>query len=435
MPRLLVLAAFVLSLSLPLLRADWPQFRGPTGQGLAESAKPPTEWDRSKNVAWRTELPGLGWSSPVIVGGKVYLTTAVGDPGGKKGKKDDKKKDDKKAADPKVDVSLRALCLDAATGKVLWNVEVFKPDAAAVTARHNKNSLASPTPVVEGGKVYVHFGHMGTACLSAADGAKVWATTELRYSPTHGNGGSPVVVGDHLIFSIDATDKQAVVALDKATGKVAWQTPRAVTWKVSLFSFSTPLLIEAGGKPQVVSAGSGVVMGCDPATGKEVWRVRYGTGYSVVPRPVYGHGLVFVSSGYNSPVLYAIRPTGTGDVTDTHVAWKAAKGGPRNSSPVVVGPDLYMVADDGLFSCLDAKTGAVRWAEKLPGDYSASILAAGGHLYLFSEDGVGTVVEPGPEYKEVATNKLGERVLASPAADGNALFVRTEKALYRIENK
>jgi outer membrane protein assembly factor BamB len=415
MPRLL--AVFTLALTLPLVRADWPQFRGPTGQGVAETADPPAEWDQKTNVAWRTELPGLGWSSPVVAGGKVYLTTAVGDAGKKGGKA--------------ADVSLRAVCLDAATGKIVWNVEVFKPEADAARAKHGKNSLASPTPVVEGGRVFVHFGHMGTACLNTADGAKVWATTKLRYSPTHGNGGSPVLAGRHLIFSIDGTEKQAVVALDAATGAVAWETPRKVEG-VKKFSFCTPLVIEVNGKQQVVSPGSGVVMACDPATGKEVWRVRYGTGYSVVPRPVYGHGLVYVSSGYDNPVVYAIRPDGTGDVTDTHVAWAAKKGGPRNASPVLVGADLYMVSDDGLLGCLDAKTGKPRWSESLGGKFSASLLAAGGRLYAFSEEGVGTVVRPGPEFEGVRANKLGERVLASPAVDGNALLVRTEKALYRI---
>lgn len=427
MPRL-PLSALALALALPPLHAEWPQFRGPTGQGVADGRRLPAEWDRTKNVTWRAELPGLGWSSPAVAGGRVYLTTAVGDPGGKKGgKKDD-------AKDGTGDVSLRAVCLDAKSGAVVWDVEVFKPDPAAARPKHSKNSLASPTPVVAGGKVYVHFGHMGTACLAAADGAKVWATTALRYSPVHGNGGSPVLVGGHLIFSIDGTEKQAVVALDAASGKVAWEAPRNAGM-VKKFSFSTPLLIDAAGRQQVVSPGSGVVTGCDPATGKELWRVRYGAGYSVVPRPVSGHGLVFVSSGYDSPVLYAIRPDGAGDVTDTHVAWTVKKGVPRNSSPVLVGADLYMVSDDGLLSCVDAKTGAVRWAESVGGKYSASLLAAGGRVYAFSEEGVATVIEPGPELKPVATNRLGERVLASPAVDGNALFVRTEKALYRIEAK
>ena len=323
-----------LSLTVTLSAADWSQFRGATGDGHADSAKLPTEWSKSKNVIWRKEIPGLGWSSPVVASDKICLTTAV--PAGK-------------------DQSLRALCLNAKTGDVIWNVEVFKQDSKAPPIQ-SKNSHASATPVVDGDEVFVHFGHMGTACLNAKDGSKVWTQQGLKYSPVHGNGGSPILAGDKLVFSIDGTDKQAVVALDRKTGKVAWQTPRNLNVPKH-FSLSTPLLIAVNGQEQLVSAGSGVVMALDPTTGKEIWRVRYGSGYSVVPRPVFGNGLVYLSSGYDSPVFYAIKPDGKGDVTNSHVAWTAKKGAPRNASPLLVDDAVYMVADDGLFTCLDAKTG------------------------------------------------------------------------------
>ncbi len=317
---------------------------------------------------------------------------------------------------------------------------MFKLPVKEAERRHGKNSFASPTPWVEGGRVYLHFGHLGTACLNTADGSPVWATQELKYSPTHGNGGSPVISGDKLIFSIDGS-RQEVVALDKHTGKVAWRTERKAK-KGSTFSFGTPLLITVNGKEQVVSQGTNVVMALDPHTGKEIWRVQY-TGYSVVPRPVFGQGLVFVCTGYDDPGLYAIRPDGTGDVTDTHVAWTVKNNGmPRNASPLLIGDALYLVSDGGLVSCLEAKTGKERWNVNLSKPHTASPVYAGGHVYLLAEDGTGTVFEPGSEYVDVAKNPspdktkaAGFQALASYAVDGDALFLRTAKALYRIEKK
>jgi outer membrane protein assembly factor BamB len=417
MPRLLLLSSLTLTLALTPSAADWPQFRGPTQQGHADAgADPPTEWGPGKNVAWRTEVPGQGWSSPVVAGGRVFLTTAV-----------------PRGDGPRPDQSLRAVALDAASGKVVWDVEVFRQDGASAPPIHSKNSHASPTPVVDGDAVYVHFGHMGTARLSAKDGSKVWATQELRYAPVHGNGGSPVPAGGRLVFSIDGADRQEVVALDPASGKVAWRTPRDAR-PAKAFSFSTPLVITVNGREQVVSVGSDVAMGLDPATGTEYWRVKF-SGYSIVPRPVYAGGLVFFSTGYDTPVLYAVRPDGTGDVTATHVAWTSKKGAPRNASPLAVGDALYTVTDGGLLTCFDAKSGKERWNEGLGGAYTASPLYAGGRAYLLSEDGTGTVFTPGPGYDPVATNKLGERALASPAAAGKALYIRTAKAVYRIEGK
>jgi outer membrane protein assembly factor BamB len=413
MHRFVVGTFLAFTFSLSLSAADWPQFRGPNGDGHADGAKLPTEWDRAKNVTWRKEIPGLGWSSPVVVDGRIFLTTAVPTNG---------------------DYSLRALALHAKTGDVIWNVEVFHEDGKTFPGIHRKNSHASPTAVVEGDAVFVHFGHMGTACLNAKDGSKVWTQQSLGYKPVHGNGGSPVLAGDHLIFSIDGTDRQEVVALDKRSGKIAWRTPRDL--KVAKpFSFSTPLLITVNGQDQLVSAGSGAVMSLDPKTGKELWRVKYGTGYSVVPKPVFGNGLIYLSSGYDSPVFYAIKPDGRGDVTDTHIAWKAQTGAPRNASPLVVDDAVYLAADDGRFTCLDAKTGKVRWRESTGRAYSASPLFANGLIYLLDEDGLATIVKPGVSYEEVIRIKMGEKALASYGVDGDALLVRTEKALYRIEKQ
>ncbi len=407
-----VLGSFLtLALAPALPAADWFQFRGPDGQGHSD-AKLATEWDAKKNVTWRKELPG-GWSSPAVVGGKIYLTAAVPQSGGQ---------------------SLRVLCLDAKTGTIEWDKEVFKQDASAPKP-HTKNSHASPTAIIEDGNVYVHFGHMGTACLKAKDGSVVWAKQELSYKPQHGNGGSPIVHGKHLIFSIDGTDKQLVVALDKASGKVAWQTPRENKTGAAPFSFSTPLVIKVKDQEQLISAGSGTVMALDPVTGKEIWRVTYGSGYSVVPRPVFAHGLVYVCTGYNTANLIAIKPDGKGNVTETHVAFTVKKNAPLNPSPLVVGDALYLVSDNGILSCLDAKTGVERWNERVGKAYSASPMYAGGLIYLLDEAGTATVFKPGVAYDPVATNKLNEKSLASYGVDGNALLLRTEKALYRIEQK
>ena len=396
-------------------QSNWFQFRGPTGEGIAADATLPKEWGPDKNIAWRQEVPGLGWSSPVVAEGRIFLTTAV--PQGE---------------DKKADHSLRTLCLDADTGKIAWDVEVFLQDGETAPRIHGKNSHASPTPYLEGEFVYVHFGHMGTACLRQKDGSIVWSTQELSYRPTHGNGGSPLIWGDHLIFSIDGSDMQAVIALDKATGEVAWKTERNVPDIPKYFSFSTPLLIEVNGQTQLISAGSGVVMAVDPSNGKEIWRAGYGDGYSVVPRPIYANGLVYVCTGYDRATMIAVRPDGQGDVTESHVAYTIDRNVPLNPSIVSVGTSVYMVSDNGILSNVDGKTGEVIWKERVGGNFSSSLLYAGGLLYLLDEAGKSTVVQPGDQYQVVAENDLAERALSSVGVIGNDLLLRTENALYRI---
>ena len=407
--------AFVLTLALasclgkPVRADDWPEFRGPTGQGLLLKGKLPTTWSKDKNVVWKREIPGKGWSSPIIVAERVYLTTAVaGDDG---------------------DQSLRAVCLDTAKGEILWDKEVFHQDGKGAPNIHGKNSHASPTPLLRDGKLFVHFGHQGTACLNL-DGKILWRNTTLRYAPVHGNGGSPILVDDLLVFNCDGGDKRFVVALNVTDGGVRWKTNRTVA-ATKNFSFGTPLLIEVDGRKQIVSPASNVVSAYDPADGKEIWKVRY-NGYSLIPRPVYGHGLVFVCTGFDRPILLAIRPNGKGDVTDTHVAWKTNKAVALTPSLLLVGDELYMASDAGMASCLDARTGKVYWQERLGGSYSASPLFADGKLYFQSEQGTGVVLQAGKEFKLLAKNALDERSLASPAAADGALFIRTEKHLYRI---
>lgn len=405
--------ALLISCLAPLTHAeDWPEFRGPTGQGIVTKGELPTTWGKDKNIAWKQTVPGKGWSSPVVVDGRVYLTTAVPGDGG--------------------DQSLRALCLDAAKGNILWDKEIFHQESAKSPSIHGKNSHASPTPLVSGGKLFVHFGHQGTACLDL-DGKVLWRNTTLHYAPVHGNGGSPILVEDMLVFSCDGGDKRFVVALDIADGSVRWTTPRTVE-VTKKFSFSTPLVIEVGGRMQIISPGSNIVSAYDPADGKEIWRVRY-KGYSVIPRPVYGQGLVFICTGYDRPGLLAIRPDGKGDVTETHVVWKTSKAVPHTPSLLLIGKELYMISDNGVASCLDAQTGAVHWQQRLGGNYSASPLFAADKLYFQSEQGTGVVLQAGKEFKLLAKNLLDERSLATPAAADGALFIRTEKHLYRIGDR
>ncbi len=344
-------------------------------------------------------------------GGKLYLTTAVG-----------------KAGTP---VSLHALCLNVADGKVIWDTDIFQPDNALVAAMHGKNSLASPTPILTADRLYVHFGHMGTAALDLS-GKIIWKQNSIKYPPTHGNGGSPVLVDNMLIFNCDGGPTPSVYALDAASGEIKWKTVRTTTAHKT-FSFCTPLVIDSNGVKQLISPGSGYVAAYDPADGHEFWRVRYGEGYSVVPRPIFAQGLLVLSSGFDSPILYAIKPEGAkGDVTDTNVPYTIRKGAPCTPSTLVVGDELYFVSDIGVASCADLKTGTIHWTHRLGGGFSASPLFADGKIYFQNEAGTGFVIKPGKTYEQLAENDLGERSLASYAVGDDALFIRTDEHLWKI---
>jgi outer membrane protein assembly factor BamB len=390
---------------------NWLEFRGPTGQGHYAGKNLPIDWSTTKNVAWKQPIPGKGWSSPIVLDGHLYLTSAV-------------------PIQTSKDQSLKAICLDAAKGTLLWQAEVFRQDGAKAPRIHKKNSHASPSPLTDGKRLYVHFGHQGTACLDL-DGKVVWRTLEQRYAPVHGNGGTPILVESRLIFSGDGSDKQFVVALNTADGKALWKTDRKCE-AFKKFSFGTPLAITVKGKLQIISPASDAVMAYDPADGTELWRAKY-DGYSMIPRPVYGHGMIFLSSGYDSPSVLAIRADGSGDVTGSHIAWTVSKGAPHAPSLLLVGNELYMVSDGGLASCLDARTGKAHWQERVPGGYSASPFYADGKIYLQSEEGVTTVLRAGTKFEVLASSDLKERTFASYAAADGAIYLRTETQLYRIQ--
>jgi outer membrane protein assembly factor BamB len=394
---------------IPLLAAttlnaqEWPQFRGPDGQGHAADGRVPFEWSESQNIAWKTPVPGMGWSSPVVAGGRVWLTTATGDR----------------------EISLRALAFDERTGREVVNVEVFH-------VRHPreinpKNSWASPTPVVDGDRVYVHFGAEGTAALNTS-GDIIW-TAKHRYESQHGAGGSPIVYGDLLVFSGDGSDAAFVVALDKRTGKVRWKTGRRTPFDQA---YSTPLIIRVGEKDQIVSVGAFRTASYEPQSGKEIWRVEYDDGFSNVPRPVFGNGLVYIATGFQQPSMIAVRPDGTGNVTKSHIAWRLQRGAPLTPSPLLIGNELYVVNDGGIASCLDASTGAIHWQQRLGGSYSASPVFAGGRIYFLAEQGVTTMIAPGTTFRKIGSNTLDGALLASLAVSDGSLVIRSDRHLYRI---
>ena len=407
--RFLRVTLVVLAL-IPVLRIsaeDWPQFRGPGGEGHSAEKDLPLQWSEAQNILWKTPVAGRGWSSPVVSGGRVWLTTAVERQG---------------------NASLRVLAYEVQSGREVVNVEVFSVRNAFL--KNAKNSFASPTPIIEGDRVYVHFGSDGTGAVTT-DGKIVWKT-RLPYDSMHGNGGSPTLYRDLLIVNCDGSDDAYVVALDKNTGKVRWKTQRREPYDQS---YTTPLIIQVNGRDQVVSIGAFRAASYDPLTGKEIWRVRYGDGFSNVPRPVFSHGLVFIGTGFQEPSILAVRPTGTGDVTGTHIAYTIERGAPFTPSPIIVGDDFYMVSDIGVASCLDVATGKIHWQQRVPGNYSASPVFADNRIYFLSEEGVATVIAPGKEFRRLAANSLEGTTFASIAVSQGTFFIRSDTHLYRIGKK
>ncbi len=409
--RILALGYFVLGRLVATEAAgDWPQFRGPTGQGGSAAVNVPVEWSGEKNVAWKTAIPGTGASSPVLDGGRAFVTSSHPDDSGAP--------------------AVQLWCLDAGTGRVEWRTALFSTAELPLREGHERTSAAHATPIVQGDRIYVYAGHHGAACLDRA-GKVLWRNPRLRFDPVPLGGGSPILAGDRLVYVADCATAPFVTALDKATGQTRWRVPRVLPGKMK-FSFGTPLAIEASGRRQIVVVGAGAVTALDPEDGRELWRVRYARDSSVGPRPVFAHGLVFVVAGYLRTELLAIRPDGVGDVTDTHVAWRVAKGAPLTPALVVVGDDLFAVNDSGLASCWEARTGRVLWQERIAGNYSAAPIVADGRIYFLNENGLTTVVKAAREFAILATNPLGELTLASPAAVDGALFIRTAENLYRI---
>jgi outer membrane protein assembly factor BamB len=395
---------FLYLLSALLLIQDWPEFRGPSGQGISDQTGLPLTWSESKNVLWKTEIPGKGWSSPVIHEDRVWLTTST-----EEGK------------------SLRAICVDRNTGAILKNIEVFRLNS--IGRINPRNNPASPTPVLEGDRIYLHFGAFGTACISQS-GEILWKARLEYDNGQHGPGSSPVLYDDLLIVNCDGMKNQYVAALDKLTGKIRWKQSRQGSQ-----AYTTPLIVRLSGGDQVISLGAYRVISYEPRTGKEIWQVNYGKGLSNVPSPVFGNGLVFICTGFTAPSLIAIRVDGSGDVTNSHVVWTREKGVPLASSPILAGEELYMISDLGTATCLDARTGKEKWQRRVGGRHWASAIFADHRIYFLSEDGESVVIEPGKEFKILATNRLDGRTLASMAVSNGSIFIRSETHLYCLREK
>lgn len=414
--------------------ADWPQFRGPDGDGRSAARGLPTAWGGFRRPHWQTTIPGQGWSSPVVYGDRIWLTSA------EQLALSSEELEKKLAASPAqgagfqahASVTLLALEIDAKSGEILRQIELAKvSDPPAI---HASNSYASPTPVIDGERLYCHFGGLGTFCLDATSGEVLWKRV-FEFDEITGPGSSPLLWQDRLILPCDGADRQFVVALDKKTGQTLWETPRpaisAADDKLRR-AFSTPLAISSSGHTQVVIPGAQWVASYDPTSGAELWRVNIGEGHATAPRPVAMGELVFFCTGFMNPQLWAVRIDGSGDVTDSHVVWKYTRQVPEISSPVVAGDHLLFVSPLGVLTCLDAKTGKLVWQHRLGGNYSASPLFADGKLYVTSEEGLTTVIAPGTEYRDFARNQLFGQTKASIAIHGSSLIVRTDPVLYCI---
>ena len=414
-----------LLLLLPLLplaaRADWPAFRGPTHDGQVPGAAGlPLTWSEQENVVWKTAIPEKGWCTPVIQGGKIWLTSAT--PDGK---------------------DYFAFSVDAATGRILTQAKLFHCDQPEPLG-NAVNCYAAPSSTIEPGRVYVHFGSYGTACLDTADGKVLWQRNDLPCRHYRGPSSSLVLFEDLLILTLDGADVQYHAALDKRTGKTVWKTDRSVAWNdadsKSKFAkdgdlrkaHSTPLLVTVQGRPLLLSAGAKAAYGYDPRTGREIWRVQYPAAWSAAPMPLYRDGLAFFVTGHGKTEIIAVRADGQGDVTATHIAWRYDSMVPKTASPILVDDLLYMISDDGLVTCLEAATGQQVWRQRLPEKYAASPIHAAGRLYFCNQKGQTTVLQPGRTCTILATNTLENGLMASPAVDGDALILRTKTHLYRL---
>lgn len=408
----------------PLLGAEeiWPQFRGPGGDGHSDSSGLPLQWSETQNIVWKTPIHGRGWSSPVVFGNQVWVTSAS--------------KDGRQ---------LFVLCLDRETGKVLrdWKLfEVPQPQYA-----HPFNTYASPTPVIERGRVYVTFGAAGTACIDTKTFRVLWERRDIECNHFRGAGSSPILFRDLLLMHFDGSDRQFVIALDKRTGRTVWRTDRSIDFQDLdqngkpaaegdlRKAFSTPHVARINGRWEMISLGAKAAYSYDPLTGKELWRVEERAQHSASTRPVIGQNMIFFPTGFAAGQLFAVRAGGNGLISDSHVVWKVKRGVPNKPSILLVDGLIYMVGDTGIASCVNASTGEQIWQQRIGGEYSASPVYADGRLWFFAEDGRTTVLKPGRTFEKIAENRLDDGFLASPAIAGKAFFLRTRTHLYRIENK
>jgi outer membrane protein assembly factor BamB len=447
MKRLSVaLCAFLLCWSLPspvgsstagasARESNWSGWRGPDGTGISEETNLPVEWSSTKNIKWKTPVVGRGNSSPIIWGRRIFLTTAIEGPvvSGAKAVKhvmegQEFKHPDSVGADHSQ--TFKVLCLDRDTGKLLWERTAY--EGTVYDDHHRKGSYASPTPTTDGVYVYAYFGSEGLYCYDV-DGKQIWKSSLGPIATVGmGPGTSPVLYNDKIILQCDedSGERSFIAALDKRTGKELWRTARKVQ-----VSWSTPLLVRTAQRTELITSGNELIISYDPSTGKELWRAK-GHQSNAIPTPVAGQGLVFVSAGFPAKRTFAITLGGSGDLTDTkNVVWKYEKGTAYVPSPILYGEYLYLMTDRGILTCLEAKTGAVKYEGgrvPLPATFTASPVAFDGKILLTSEDGDTFVIKAGPAHEVLTTNSVDEPVFASPAISDGMIFIRGEKNLYCI---
>ena len=419
------------SSSVSAQQQTWSQFLGPQGESESVQAKPPIKWDKS-NYRWEADIPGIGWSSPVHDGKHIWLTSADV----KKASEEqiEKKRKGVQFAEMKTvagSITLRAVCVDLESGKVIHNIELEKTESPELI--HPMNSYASPTAAISGEKVVCHFGSYGTWCLETKTGKTLWTS---KYSVDHsvGPGSSPVVANDKAVLVFDGIDKQFVAAVSMSDGKEVWKTPRPKMVSDNgeyQKAYSTPLVVKVGAKKQLVVPGAQWIAAYDIDSGKEIWRVLHGQGFSTTPMASFEDGLVIFSTGFTRPNVVAIDPSGTGDVTKSHVKW-TNRNGPTMPSMVTNGGKVYFVSDRSILHCVDAKTGETINQKRLKGNYSASPLLAGKNLYFSSREGNVSVVKADEKLDVVATNDFGGKILASPMPYKDDLIFRVDSKLYRI---
>jgi outer membrane protein assembly factor BamB len=433
--RLFLASFLLLSVSVTFAADAWPGFRGPTADGRASGTNVPTKWSEKENVRWKTAVHGKGWSSPVVLGDQVWVTTAdeVLDP-------DPPKTKGGPPANPVKEVSLFAVCLDRKTGKVIHDIKlrvVEKPQYC-----HPFNSYASCTPFIEEGHLYAHFGALGTFCVDTATEKVLWERTDLKCDHFRGPASSPVVYGDLVYLIFDGFDFQYVAALDKKTGDTKWKTDRKIRYSTDngdyKKGYGTPALFTVGGKEWLVCPSAECTIAYDPKTGEELWRFAHG-GMNESIRPILANGLLYLNSGHTARMM-ALKADGlSGTVPKEAVAWQVQKDVSVRSSPLVAGDSVFMVSDGGIATCHDAVTGKPLWRERLDGEFSSSPVLAGGNVYFCNQTGKTFVVKADREYTLVSENRLAEGskaappgFMASPAVAGDELFLRTTTHLYCI---
>lgn len=422
--------------SLAVQAVEWPEWRGPGGQGHATAQGLPAHWSGQSNVTWQVAIPGRGWSSPVIDGDQIWMTTALETAASTT---DAARRLKANTADQPLTVlekvEYRAVCVERRSGRIAQDISLFTEREPQWV--HQLNSYASGSPVIEPGRLYAHFGSSGTIGLDTRTGKVLWKNSDLHIQHENGPGSSLILWHDRVLFQMDGSDQQYVVALDKNTGKLAWRTDRSGKMNDNpqlKKSYATPTIVVVDGQEQLLSQGPNWLYAYDPTTGRELWKLDYGClGFSLSARLVVGNGMIFLSTGFMRPELLAIRFGGGQPPT---IAWRYAKGVPTMASPLLVGDELYFVADSGgMLTCLNARTGEEHYRERLGGDYSASPLFADGKIFVSSRDGVTTVLAPGKTFQRLARNELPGKIMASLAVADRALYVRTDTALFRLENR